>query len=163
MVTLTASGPAVGGANYNWARGRQAVGPIIYLRGFLRLSPASLPLEGLGAGVGTGASCYSEIPTRESICITSNCFIEASPLPLSHLQVCHNKSGEINPTKIRGLVQGYIKKVKYYRKKQSGPADQNPAKPTAIDPPVAAAAAAVPTFTLVPKATKPPTPIKNKA
>ncbi|KAL7645785.1 UNVERIFIED_CONTAM: hypothetical protein RMT77_002681 [Armadillidium vulgare] len=32
-------------------------------------------------------------------------------------KVCHNKSGEINPNKIRSLVEGYIKKVKYYRKK----------------------------------------------
>lgn len=35
------------------------------------------------------------------------------------LQVCTNRSGEINPTKIRELVEGYIKKVKYYRKKEN--------------------------------------------
>lgn len=75
-----------------------------------------------------------------------------------HCQVCHNKSGEINPTKIRGLVQGYIKKVKYYRKKQTGgPGDQLPLKSSTIEPLVA------PTFLLIPKATKPPTPIKSKA
>jgi len=34
-------------------------------------------------------------------------------------QVCNNRSGEINPTKIRDLVEGYIKKVKYYRKKEN--------------------------------------------
>lgn len=70
-------------------------------------------------------------------------------------QVCHNKSGEINPTKIRGLVQGYIKKVKYYRKKQIGLSEPPPTKPTAIDPSAP--------FILIPKAAKPPTPIKSKA
>ena len=34
-------------------------------------------------------------------------------------QVCNNRSGEINPTKIRDLVEGYIKKVKYYKKKEN--------------------------------------------
>lgn len=72
------------------------------------------------------------------------------------LQVCHNKSGEINPIKIRGLVQGYIKKVKYYRKKQTGVADPSPTKPSATEP-------SAPTFVLIPKVNKPPTPIKSKA
>lgn len=36
------------------------------------------------------------------------------------MQVCHNKSGEINPVKIKALVEGYIRKVKYQRKKPSG-------------------------------------------
>lgn len=72
-------------------------------------------------------------------------------------KVCHNRSGEINPTKIRGLVQGYIKKVKYYRKKMTGPADiQVPGKPTATEPPP-------PGFAIITKVTKPPTPIKSKA
>lgn len=71
-------------------------------------------------------------------------------------KVCHNRSGEINPTKIRGLVQGYIKKVKYYRKKQIGLADPLPTKPTANNP-------SAPSFVLIPKAAKPPTPIKSKA
>ena len=35
------------------------------------------------------------------------------------IQVCNNRSGEINPTKIRELVEGYIKKIKYYRKKEN--------------------------------------------
>ncbi|XP_064480743.1 PHD and RING finger domain-containing protein 1-like isoform X2 [Ornithodoros turicata] len=34
-------------------------------------------------------------------------------------KICHNKSGEINPVKIRALVEGYVKKVKYHRKKPS--------------------------------------------
>lgn len=73
-------------------------------------------------------------------------------------QVCHNKSGEINPTKIRGLVQGYIKKVKYYRKKQTGGAstEQSVATKPNVEP-------SAPTFLLIPKAAKPPTPIKGKA
>lgn len=75
---------------------------------------------------------------------------------LIFLQVCHNKSGEINPIKIRDLVQGYIKKVKYYRKKQTGAADPLPTKPSATEP-------SAPTFILIPKVAKPPTPIKSKA
>lgn len=71
-------------------------------------------------------------------------------------KVCHNKSGEINPIKIRDLVQGYIKKVKYYRKKQTGAADPLPTKPSATEP-------SAPTFILIPKVAKPPTPIKSKA
>ncbi|KAK7081264.1 Splicing factor, arginine serine-rich [Halocaridina rubra] len=71
-------------------------------------------------------------------------------------KVCHNKSGEINPTKIRGLVQGYIRKVKYYKKKQNGPGDQLPVKPTPTDP-------LPPGFAMIQKVTKPPTPIKSKA
>jgi PHD and RING finger domain-containing protein 1 len=35
------------------------------------------------------------------------------------LQICHHKSGEINPSKIQGLVQKYIKQVKHERKKAS--------------------------------------------
>lgn len=72
--------------------------------------------------------------------------------------MCHNKSGEINPTKIRGLVQGYIKKVKYYRKKQT--ADAPSAKQQAAP---AAEPTSQPTFILIPKVAKPPTPIKSKA
>lgn len=33
------------------------------------------------------------------------------------LQICHNKSGEINPAKIKGLVNEYVKKVRHERNK----------------------------------------------
>ena len=33
------------------------------------------------------------------------------------LQICHNKSGEINPVKVKTLVECYIKKIKHSRKK----------------------------------------------
>lgn len=32
-------------------------------------------------------------------------------------KICHNKTGEINPVKVKSLVEGYVKKVKYLRKK----------------------------------------------
>ncbi|XP_022256711.1 uncharacterized protein LOC106472430 [Limulus polyphemus] len=32
-------------------------------------------------------------------------------------KICHNKSGEINPVKIKALVEGYVKKFKYQRRK----------------------------------------------
>ncbi|CAG0897493.1 unnamed protein product [Darwinula stevensoni] len=34
-------------------------------------------------------------------------------------KICHNKSGEINPMKIRMLVEGYVAKVKHQRKKET--------------------------------------------
>ncbi|EEC04005.1 hypothetical protein IscW_ISCW002529 [Ixodes scapularis] len=34
-------------------------------------------------------------------------------------KVCHNKSGEINPVKIKALVEGYIRRVKHQRNKPS--------------------------------------------
>ena len=34
-------------------------------------------------------------------------------------QICHNKAGEINPVKIKALVEGYVKKFKYHRKRES--------------------------------------------
>lgn len=33
------------------------------------------------------------------------------------IQVCHNKSGEINPAKIKGLVNEYVKRVRHERNK----------------------------------------------
>ncbi|PIK48686.1 putative PHD and RING finger domain-containin g protein 1 [Apostichopus japonicus] len=36
-------------------------------------------------------------------------------------QVSHSKSGEINPVRIRSLVEGYVKKFQYYRKHSKKP------------------------------------------
>lgn len=36
---------------------------------------------------------------------------------ISFFQICHNKSGEINPVKVKTLVDCYIKKIKHSRKK----------------------------------------------
>ena len=36
---------------------------------------------------------------------------------LSVLQICHNKSGDINPSKIQGLVEAYVKKIRHAKKK----------------------------------------------
>ena len=36
---------------------------------------------------------------------------------LFFLQICHNKSGEINPYKIKELVEAYVKKFRHSRKK----------------------------------------------
>ncbi|XP_054270234.1 PHD and RING finger domain-containing protein 1-like isoform X2 [Macrosteles quadrilineatus] len=48
-------------------------------------------------------------------------------------KICHNKSGEINPIKIQHLVEAYVKKFRYAKKKASGtiqpPAAQNKPKP----------------------------------
>ena len=77
-------------------------------------------------------------------------------------QVCHNKTGEINPTKIRSLVEGYIKKIKYYHKKQLGlgvsgsTGNSAPLFPTANNPPA-------PGSLLLAKGALPAMPIKNKA
>ena len=35
------------------------------------------------------------------------------------LQICHNKSGEINPIKIGCLVEAYVKKYRYAAKKKA--------------------------------------------
>ncbi|XP_046407495.1 uncharacterized protein LOC124172100 [Ischnura elegans] len=37
-------------------------------------------------------------------------------------KICHNRSGEINPVKIRSLVEAYVRKFRYARKKDSGAA-----------------------------------------
>lgn len=34
------------------------------------------------------------------------------------LQICHTKSGEINPIKIKEMVKGYVKKFRYLNKKE---------------------------------------------
>jgi len=36
-------------------------------------------------------------------------------------KICHNKSGEINPIKIQFLIEAYVKKFRYSKKKASGP------------------------------------------
>lgn len=36
---------------------------------------------------------------------------------VSLIQICHHRSGEINPSKIQRLVQKYIQQVKHERKK----------------------------------------------
>lgn len=33
------------------------------------------------------------------------------------MQICHTKSGEINPIKIKEMVKGYVKKIRYHQKK----------------------------------------------
>lgn len=37
-----------------------------------------------------------------------------------HCQVCHNKSGEINPVKVGNLVKAYVDKYKHARKHKKG-------------------------------------------
>lgn len=32
-------------------------------------------------------------------------------------KICHNKKGEINPMKIKAFVEGYVRKIKHYRKR----------------------------------------------
>ena len=39
-------------------------------------------------------------------------------LSLLSLQICHNKSGDINPSKIQSLVIGYVNKFKYSNRKR---------------------------------------------
>lgn len=34
------------------------------------------------------------------------------------VQICHTKSGEINPIKIKEMVKGYVKKFRYHHKKE---------------------------------------------
>jgi hypothetical protein len=54
-------------------------------------------------------------------------------LTCKSFQICHNKSGEINPIKIQHLVEAYVKKFRYAKKKAAGaippPAAQNKSKP----------------------------------
>lgn len=33
-------------------------------------------------------------------------------------QICHNKSGDINPSKIQSLVEAYVKKIRHSKKKK---------------------------------------------
>nr|CAD7454561.1 unnamed protein product [Timema tahoe] len=44
-------------------------------------------------------------------------------------KICHNKSGEINPVKISGLVEAYVKKYRYIKKKNSSSKTTGGAKP----------------------------------
>lgn len=36
-------------------------------------------------------------------------------------KICHTKSGEINPMKIKEMVKGYVKKFRYLKKKVAPP------------------------------------------
>lgn len=42
-------------------------------------------------------------------------------------QICHNKSGEINPTKIKNLIEAYVKKIRHSKKVTSS-SSGNPQK-----------------------------------
>lgn len=46
---------------------------------------------------------------------------------VSLLQICHNKTGEINPTKIKNLIEAYVKKVRHSKKVTSS-SSVNPQK-----------------------------------
>lgn len=48
-------------------------------------------------------------------------------LRLSLFQICHNKSGEINPSKIQKLVEAYVRKIKH-NKKVTSSSSVNPQK-----------------------------------
>jgi hypothetical protein len=50
---------------------------------------------------------YHSVQCAESVCI------------YFFLQICHNKSGEINPIKISSLVEAYVKKYRYAKKKNA--------------------------------------------
>jgi len=88
-------------------------------------------------------------------------------------KVCHTRSGEINPGKIRSLVEGYIKKVKYYRKKKVGPSLKSSKSegdkgllgdaPGAITNSTDVTAPALHPSSLPKMTGKPATPIKNKS
>ncbi|XP_044258183.1 PHD and RING finger domain-containing protein 1 isoform X2 [Tribolium madens] len=43
-------------------------------------------------------------------------------------KICHNKSGEINPTKIKNLIEAYVKKVRHSKKVTSSSSSVNPQK-----------------------------------
>lgn len=45
-----------------------------------------------------------------------------------NFQICHNKSGEINPTKIKNLVEAYVKKIRHSKKVTSSSSVNNPVK-----------------------------------
>lgn len=59
-------------------------------------------ITGEGGGGGTGC-CTGFV---KHLCIT--------------LQICHSKSGEINPVKVANLVKGYVEKYKHIRKYKKG-------------------------------------------
>jgi hypothetical protein len=39
------------------------------------------------------------------------------------LQICHSKSGEINPVKVSNLVRAYVQRYRYFRKHGRKPGD----------------------------------------
>uniref|UniRef100_G1TJP9 SFR19-like C-terminal domain-containing protein n=1 Tax=Oryctolagus cuniculus TaxID=9986 RepID=G1TJP9_RABIT len=43
----------------------------------------------------------------------------AAPAP----QICHSKSGEINPVKVSNLVRAYVQRYRYFRKHGRKPGD----------------------------------------
>ncbi|EEZ99116.2 PHD and RING finger domain-containing protein 1 isoform X2 [Tribolium castaneum] len=43
-------------------------------------------------------------------------------------KICHNKTGEINPTKIKNLIEAYVKKVRHSKKVTSSSSSVNPQK-----------------------------------
>lgn len=38
------------------------------------------------------------------------------PIHYPPLQICHSRSGEINPVKVNNLVKAYVQRYKYFRK-----------------------------------------------
>lgn len=44
------------------------------------------------------------------------------------LQICHSKSGEINPKKIQNLIEAYVKKLRHSKKVTSSSSSINPQK-----------------------------------
>ncbi|KAK9879327.1 hypothetical protein WA026_004179 [Henosepilachna vigintioctopunctata] len=43
-------------------------------------------------------------------------------------KICHNKSGEINPTRIKNLIEAYVKKIRHSKPKVSSSSSYNPLK-----------------------------------
>lgn len=52
--------------------------------------------------------------TQEFLGVSGNIF------KISFSQVCHSKSGEINPVKVGNLVKAYVDKYKHARKHKKG-------------------------------------------
>lgn len=46
-------------------------------------------------------------------------------------QICHSKSGEINPVKVGNLVRAYVDKYRHMRKHRRPEASEEPAAPGA--------------------------------
>lgn len=58
---------------------------------------------------------YKHLHISHSLIIFSNYFVSVC----AH-QVCHSKSGEINPVKVGNLVKAYVDKYKHTRKHKKG-------------------------------------------
>ena len=50
------------------------------------------------------------------------CLGHCSPLP----QICHSKSGEINPVKVGNLVKAYVDKYRHMRRHRQAEAGEEP-------------------------------------